>query len=558
MSPGRRFVGVLGAWALFFFASPGNCGRDGSLTLAILAIGLFGFVLSHPLPEGAGRKRALWLEYLAHVIGSVWVWIWLAHVHWLSLVYVGPAYALYFFVQGPVLRRLRRTLPFALALALCFTFFEALRSWLPTPFGLGWLRLGHHAHHHLWLSGSARVWGIEGLSWVVALAGGACAGLALRRKLVVSELALGLGGLAAAALLSLTTSAPKTRAGPRVLLIQPGFRQERFGLDERVGNITKLLRLTHEALETLRSRGEPPVDLVCWGESMLYHSIAAESFYEALDAGRALPGWWDARLTREWGENSERTLRRAILDQLYGQPGRVPALFDSGTWFLGGCERYFSDESGFGHSVALALFDPGGERASLAAKRFLCPGSETLFGLENIVFFRSFFRAQGGYVPDLTRAEETTVFQIETRTGESYRFSATLCFDNAFPDPYLAAGRQGPLDFHLVASNEAWFEDSFEMDQMVAFSRVIALATGRAFVRATTSGVSLVLRADGREIGRIGGSGPDREVSGWKVFEVGVPLERDEYPPYATLAWVLRGASVGIPLALFLFLMRRP
>ena len=62
------------------------------------------------------------------------------------------------------------------------------------------------------------------------------------------------------------------------------------------------------------------------------------------------------------------------------------------------------------------------------------------------------------------------------------------------------------------------------MDQMVAFSRVFALMTGRAFVRATNSGVSLVLGPDGRELGRVqDSSGVDRAVAGFGAWTVPVP-----------------------------------
>jgi apolipoprotein N-acyltransferase len=79
------------------------------------------------------------------------------------------------------------------------------------------------------------------------------------------------------------------------------------------------------------------------------------------------------------------------------------------------------------------------------------------------------------------------------------------------------------LDFHLVVSNEAWYRDSWEMDQMIAFSRIIALATGRSVVRATNSGVSTVLAPDGGELDRIRVGGRDRSVRGVLAITVPVP-----------------------------------
>ena len=71
------------------------------------------------------------------------------------------------------------------------------------------------------------------------------------------------------------------------------------------------------------------------------------------------------------------------------------------------------------------------------------------------------------------------MLELVTRDDRTFRFGATVCFDNAFLAPYTDPAAEGPLDFHLVVSNEAWYRTSFEMDQMVAFSRLIALATGR-------------------------------------------------------------------------------
>ena len=121
----------------------------------------------------------------------------------------------------------------------------------------------------------------------------------------------------------------------------------------------------------------------------------------------------------------------------------------------------------------------------------------------------------------------------------------------------MAAAGAGELDFHLVGSNEAWFKTSYEMDHMVAFSRILALATGRSFVRATNSGVSICLGPDGRELGRVETAGRDRAVAGWEVFAVPTPRDRKAFPAYPSLAGVWGGLSIGIPVLLFFLLHRR-
>jgi len=101
-----------------------------------------------------------------------------------------------------------------------------------------------------------------------------------------------------------------------------------------------------------------------------------------------------------------------------------------------------------------------------------------------------------------------------------------------------------------VVSNEAWYEKSFEVDQMVAFTRIAALASGRAIVRATNSGISLVMGPDGRELGRITAGGEDRMVQGTLALSVPVPAPgAGKAPPIAVLRPYLDAAWVLLPVS---------
>src|SRR6185503_308938 len=84
--------------------------------------------------------------------------------------------------------------------------------------------------------------------------------------------------------------------------------------------------------------------------------------------------------------------------------------------------------------------------------------------------------------------------------------------------------RTADVDFHLVVSNEAWFEHSLEADQMIAFSRLAAISTGRSIVRATNSGISCVLAPDGSEVARLRLGDEDRQVRGTLRATVPVPV----------------------------------
>ena len=195
---------------------------------------------------------------------------------------------------------------------------------------------------------------------------------------------------------------------------------------------------------------------------------------------------------------------------------------------------------------AVCSWSPDGRRTEVCPKLVLVPGGETLYGLEDSKAVRDFVRDVAGYLPNLLAGEETGVFDLSAHPGHSersWRATGTVCYDNSFLHPYtdpLARGEA--VDLHMVCSNEAWYLDSWEMDQMVCMSRMIAIATARPVVRATNSGVSCVLDASGEELGRVRRQGVDREVSGFLALAVPVPPNGAPTTPFcrlrAYLPWV--------------------
>jgi apolipoprotein N-acyltransferase len=266
----------------------------------------------------------------------------------------------------------------------------------------------------------------------------------------------------------------------------------------------------------------------------------------AIERGARAPEWQepiDAVLARRLSELEEERVRRGLL-----------ALLPPGTAFATGAEVYHvaDGERTIRRWNAVVLYDERGERLAAAPKLALVPGAETMYGLERFAFVRELMLAMAGYVPDFVPARRTEVLGFRDRGGRERRFSASVCFDNAYLEPYVGALRREPLDFHLVVSNEAWYRESFEMDQMVAFSRLIALSTARSVVRATNSGVSVALGPDGRELARVERGGRDRAVAGTCLVRVPVPVERGALTPYVRWgrAALLASALAAVALAL--------
>jgi apolipoprotein N-acyltransferase len=571
-----RLLGALVAWGMLAAASPGVLTRDGLPVLAVLGVAVWGYAEARPC---AGKE---WKGFLAHVLGAApggaATMLWIRFVYPPPLLYVGLGMGCYSALGGVLLRRILAAFPgraggpplaplAPLAIGLAWTAQDVLRAVVPMPFGAEWLRFGHYAHAWLPLAASARVWGVSGLGFALASLAGCLAWARHVRFLDVGRrmgaLVPGLSSGMAPALLGLAfgaaTSAPATVPGPRVLVVQPGFEQRRKQYGEPIENFAALGRLTRDALAAERAAGRPEPDLVAWGESMLYvplfevevRALAAETGpgYEA----RSVP----IRADLEWMSRME---DREVRGKLFGlgpsaRPGAVPIL-PAGTSFLAGAEVFVAHDGEIRRTNAAVLYDAAARRSRSAGKRFLVPGAETMYGLVRVPAIRAFIEEVSGYVPDLLAAGETGVLPLVARDGRRYAIATTVCFDNSHLAAYTDPVAAGEVDLHLVVSNEAWYKRSFEAEQMVAFTRVAALASGRAIVRATNSGISLAMGADGRELARITAAGPggrDKMVAGHLAVDVPVPAPgARSAPPIARLRAPLDAAWLALALALAL------
>ncbi|MEW6072715.1 MAG: apolipoprotein N-acyltransferase, partial [Planctomycetota bacterium] len=535
-------------------ATPGLASAEGMPLLAALGLGWWASRAARPFDARARRGRlAEWLAG-ALAMGPTMGWTW--YVWPPTVLYMGAGLGLYTLLAAALLRAAARRLSLPLALPIAWTGMEVLRSAVPPPAGLGWLSLGHYAHHHLWLAGSARVWGVEGVGFALAaLAGLLAAALAAPRRLRPKDLLRGLGPAALGAVLVLAVPPPDTVAGPRLLLVQPGFSQKRKQTFDPAENFQGQRNLTHSDLARRAQQGEAPPDLVCWGESMLFVPLFESGVPDALAQGARLPPWAD-QITpdtlADWQEWEAERVGKEILGLGLPPGSRAPRL-PAGTSFLSGADTLDVVDGAIRRKTGVVLYSPDGSRAPVAGKRYLVPGAETMLGLERFAGVRAAIHAIAGYVPDLAAAPATGVLELATRGGRHFRLGATVCFDNAFLPPYVEPlAETGGLDFHLVASNEAWYLRSGEVDQMVAFSRLIALSTGRAVVRATNSGISIGIDPDGRERGRVREEGRDRLARGTLLLDVPVPAggPTSAVPPYVRLRSPLRVVLGALALAL--------
>lgn len=516
LSAWQRLAWLLSSWLLYFWANPGVLTPEGVPALAFVALVPYAHAAVQP------GRAAFWIEWLAAGIGFSAICWWGTYVWVGTLIAVALVPALYTACTGLLLRRLVPRWPLALAFPAVWVALEIARSHAEPPFGFGWMRLGHCLHSVEPFLGSTRVFGVAGLSFAVAaLAGGLCDWWHRRRRLRVQLAAL--LPLFVIHVAGRSTEAPAQVAGPRVLAVQPAFEQRRkMQTATREELFEEMLQLTRQGIEGV---GSNQIDLVAWGETLYPYPLADSGLAQAYGRG-VVPAPWSQVPTLDQVHIMQRLEQQLIRGELFGKRRIIPVQAS----FLTGSELYIERDGWVRRSNAGVLYDRHGQRVGAGLKLHTVPGGEQMAGLERFEWVRSTAFAVAGYIPDLVAGEETAVLPLEYGAGRRAQFGLSVCFDNAYDDAYTAPLRRGALDFHVVLSNEAWFETSFEYDQMMAFTRVAAAQTGRSFVRVTNSGITALVGADGRELERLDVDGRDRMVRGHLLLEVPVPAAGEAAP----------------------------
>lgn len=562
LGPLGRSLGLGLAWLLLYLAGPGIVTGNGLFLLAPFGVGVWALFASRP------GRWSFWIEVALGCAAWCGICSWAAKVHWSSLLFIGPGFGLYYASAGALLRRLSVRYPLVIAAPAAWLGIETLRTVLEPPFGLSWMRLGIHAHDVPWLAGSARVYGVFGLTYVLVAAG---AGLAQWGRAAALEgaerrahrrwaLAGGGGPLLLALVLSFATEPPEFERGPRVLLVQPAIPQQRKMQSRTFDDLyLEGMALTRHGLDEAKRAGEPPADIVAWGESMLPLFAIDPGLRAAVQQGARPAPWIDAvfdeRLIDGWEQLETDWVRRGLLPGASGGQGMLPP----GAVFLSGVEVLLARDGLIGRQNAITLWGANGTRTAHVGKKHLVPGAETMLGLERFAPVRKTIFALAGYVPDLLEHRGSRRLSFTDRRGREFTLSASVCFDNAYDGAFVEPLLEGPLDFHFVASNEAWFRGDQEQDQMIAFSRLAAISTGRSIVRATNSGVTAVVDPAGREVARLVVGGRDREVAGTLRADVPVPTVagRSSQTPYVRSWRLWPSIALLWPLALLLAPRRR-
>lgn len=343
--------------------------------------------------------------------------------------------------------------------------------------------LAHSQHAYPRVIQIASITGAYGVSFLVAAANAALAGAAGRRQDLSRKERAALGA-AAAAMAAATliyghvrVSSPLAGKEIRVAVVQGNIAQGDKWDPRHAGTIMH----TYEALTREAARGRPA--MIVWPETATPWSITK-----------------DPALRREIARIAKNAEAYLLLGSASHQK------------FQGaGARKAELRNSAF-------LFPPDGrDEAERYDKIRLLPFGEYL-PLEGIVPW-SYLG-----IPDLGRyipGEKVKVLQ-----GPGFRFAATICWENIFPEIVRRSVREG-AQVIVNISNEAWFGRGSCPYQFLSVSVLRAVENGSYVVRCANTGISCFIDPRGRVVDRVRGE------DGREIFVQGVlsgvvaPRERE-------------------------------
>jgi apolipoprotein N-acyltransferase len=149
-----------------------------------------------------------------------------------------------------------------------------------------------------------------------------------------------------------------------------------------------------------------------------------------------------------------------------------------------------------GRRTVAVLLEPDGDVAGVHEKRVSVPGGERApfvawlpVGAREAVL--DLFQQIIGFRPDQLDGRRRPPLDVG-----GVPVAALTCFDNAFGWVAREAVGDGAR-LLAVLSNESWYLQGGELDQMIAMSRIRAMETGTPVLRSTVDGVSCLVLPDG-------------------------------------------------------------
>lgn len=354
----------------------------------------------------------------------------------------------------------------AVATAAIWVLTEVLRSVIPV-FGFPWLLLGHTLLYHDTIRQGADVFGVYGLSALIACANGTLAfaattwlpeGFRIRREFASKNAwkAVCLSGMLifGAQMYGLTMVArigPRLEAGPPIGVVQGNVFQKMGRSNEEFTQILADHIKLHEDL--LATAKEKPV-LVCWAETMVPGSINTDE---------------------EWAVRFKAFVKTTKLMTLTGANFSL--------------ENPKNPGDAFSYNSAFILDGDGNVVFKYFKRRLVAFGEYVPFteSLPFMKWLRSVTRDQ------YLRGEEASpVYSIGP-----YRIATNICVEDIHPDLALEAANSG-ANLIVNVTNDGWFYKNFGPRAHLQAAAMRAIEVRRPMLRVTNTGYTVMIDPLGR------------------------------------------------------------
>lgn len=499
-------------------------------------LGFLGFVAIVPFILAFDRisGRMSWLAaYLAGTAVFLVACSWVGIPTPVNLIFVAVFQGWFLPLFGLLLRigTRRGRLPVWLCAPVAWTAVEYVRASFPLD-GFPWLLLGYTSWRIPPLLQTADLFGVWGPGFIMALCSGVIAHYILRRassvgsgttgdKVAAGNFVAAHGGTVLfsfllAAALAYGTVRPggiELEKGPVLAAVQGNIPQHlKWNNASYVEVHARYLAATSRLMNSAtNSETEPAPDLVIWPETIYRFPISEGEEGEV---------WFPED---GFGDAQARKLERQWIAGKFIHETTGPA----GAWFLVGAESFrLGPEGDLERRNSVFLYDPEGNRRSSYSKAILVVGGEYLPLVDWIPFGESikrFVENIAGYVPDLKPGDGPRLHTLSVR-GIDYDFGIQICLENAYGE-YCRRFVQLGAQFMVNISNEGWYGESAEFDQMLAMSLFRAVETRRTLFRSTNTGISCMISPLGGvpdDDRKVVSNGRDRAVDGVLSCEVPV------------------------------------
>lgn len=454
------------------------------------------------------RRRLYLCSYLSGMLFFFLGLYWLRWVTWAGLFAVILILGLYFLLFAVLTKIIQRRFGLSLyiySIPFLWVFLDYLRSFLLS--GFPWLFFGHTQYYWLGLIQITDLVGVYGVSFLILVINSLITLFIISRfrelprkfqltKMIVFTvilfgLTLGYGYIRLA-------NCP-LKDGPVIGIVQGNIEQ---GIKLDRDQSDKIYKI-HYRLSRRVARQRP--DLMVWPETMFPYVIGRDASAEEVLS----------RTVRKW---KIPMLIGAITDQAAPPP-----------------EEYNRYNSAY-------YLDPDGSIIGRYDKMHLVPVSEAPT-IKNI----------SPYLDKLAREHTPLgVFPCSLTAGENiepmklggHKFGVLICYESIFPELVRRSVNLG-ADFIINISNDGWFKDSAELEQMLTITIFRCVENKISIVRATNTGISAFISPRGEVKILKDKDGQSKEVRGTLISAIQLGpghtlyTRRGDWFPFICLAVLL-------------------